>query len=60
MFAVLRGIQALTVLAITLSLVCFVEAAPKNGKDKENTGNNNGGNNGHEQYYSSFQAYINK
>ena len=35
MFAVLRGFQALTVLAITLALVCFIEAVPNNVRDKE-------------------------
>ena len=35
MFAVLRGFQALTVLANTLALVCFIEAVPNNVRDKE-------------------------
>lgn len=41
MFAILRGFQALTVLEITLALVCVVEAVPNDGKDKGNTGNSN-------------------
>ena len=44
-FAILRDFRALTVLEITLALVCVV-AVPTDEKDKGNTGNinSNGGN----------------
>ena len=48
MFAIPRGFQALTVLEITLALVCVIKAVPHDGKDKENTRNSNGGNNSNE------------
>ena len=35
MFAILRGFQALTVLEITLALVCVIKAVPNDGKDKK-------------------------
>ena len=48
MFAIPRGFQALTVLEITLALVCVIKAVPNDGKDKENTRNSNGGNSSNE------------
>ena len=57
MSAMLRYLQAFSVLEITLALVCLVEAVPTDEKDEGNAGNSNGGNNTHTEY---FQAYINK
>ena len=60
MSAMLRYLQAFSVLEITLALVCLVEAVPTDEKDEGNAGNSNGGNNTHTEYYTSFQAYINR
>ena len=60
MSTILRYLQAFSVLEITLALVCLVEAMPTDEKDERNAGNSNGGNNRHKDYYTSFQAHINK
>lgn len=59
MFVFLRNIVPLLVILFTFSLCC-AEALPNDREEKKKSGNNNGGNNSHDQYQSSFEAYINK
>ena len=56
MFAILRDFRTLTVLEITLALVCVVETVPTDDKDNGNTRNRkfNGGNNSHTQTHTVF------
>lgn len=59
-YAILRGTSALLVLEVTFALCCAVHAVSNDQYGKRNGGNDDGRNNSHKQYYSSFQAHINK
>lgn len=59
-YAILLGTSALLVLEVTFGLCCAVHAVSNDQDEKRNGGNDDGRNNRHEQYYSSFQAHINK